>query len=287
MYTSPEEARSDLLLAAAVFLFGPLALGILLRYIPLPGAAAVVVGVLVDIATTVAVPYLLIRYRHESLADYGLRRWSRRSATAALVAVCPAVLASLLVAVVDGGSLVLALPAAQVGTGDGALLVGLRLLRMLCRTLLAVYVTVKARDAWRGDPTTVRSGFVEVGRIVAVAAGLSAVLLAIGLGVRGLGLEEQARFVLYPLGLATGAVLVERLLRGPSTTTRATLATPTVLLALGVFGFSGESVQLLVSVWGASLAAATGLLVAVLVEHHRTAAGALVLTLVLAAATTV
>ncbi len=67
MYTSTEDARSDLFLSGAVFLFGGIIVQAVLRIIPLdriPGLGAVL-AVVLPLVTTVLVPYLLIRYRKE------------------------------------------------------------------------------------------------------------------------------------------------------------------------------------------------------------------------------
>lgn len=283
MYTSPDDARSDLFLSGAVYLFGPLVLGGLLGMTGLTRLTGVglILQIVLPLAVTVLVPYLLMRYRSEPLARYGLGApHAGDTALGALLAV-PLAVASLIVIVVLLGA-----EAEPLGllTAGGTMGVIGRLARWWGLVLLAVYVTVKARDAFRQDYLTAREGLVLIGRwVVIVAAGALLLLLASGV-VRGGG-ARQLVFALMPLGLAGSFVLVARTLRGPSVTSRQTLLTPTVLLALGPFALSLSGERLLSSVYDAALAGGVGLMVGVLVESGRSAWSSLGLGAVVALAT--
>lgn len=185
MYTSPDEARSDLFLAGAVYLFGGLVIGLLLEIIPLQAIPGVDIALafLVPIVTTALVPHLLVRYRRESWSAYGLGA-PDASFWAGAVAGLPLVAASVAVALAFGGDATVGLPV--VAIGSGALLnLLLRLVSWLGLAVLAVYGTVKARDAFRPDYSTVRDASREIGRWVGIVLGATTVLLSASFAVRG------------------------------------------------------------------------------------------------------
>jgi len=286
VYTDPEEARSDLFLAGAVYLFGPLLLSFvapLLGRVPVVGLVFVVVSPLL---TTVLVPVLMIRYRKEPWAAYGAISDSN-GVRLGLLAGLPIAAAAVLGVVVR----------AALGGPDAArsVVVGAAVLAPSSVTAvelfanisqwagligLALYATVKARDAFRADLLSVRDGVVLLGRWLAIAAGASTVLLvvAVSFGVAAVGL------VVVPLGVAAGVYLLFRGLRR-TTTTRATLLAPVVLLALGpfqLFALLTDATGFLFGVWGAAILGAVGLIVAVLLETRRSAVGAVALLALLA-----
>lgn len=281
MYSSPDDARSDLFLAGAVFLFGPLVVQILLDIAPLPDFEPLfaLLGVAVPLAVTVLVPWLLIRYRKERLASYGLAGvQTQHLATGALLGV-PLVVASVLALLVRfPGEVVNPL---ALTTSGGATMVGARLAHAIGRCLLAVYVTVKARDAFRQDYLAVREGLRDIGRWVVIGSAGALVLLTLSAVLRGQGFGLAA-FLLLPLGLVGAFVMAMRTLRGPSVTSRQVLLTPTVLLALGPFALSLSGQRLLGSLYEAALWGGIGLLVGVLTETKRGAWGAIGLGAVIA-----
>jgi hypothetical protein len=286
MYTSSDDARSDLFLAGAVYLFGPLILRVLFGIIPLTDIPVVgsVLLVVVPLATTVLVPYLLIRYRHEPLSLYGLgRSGAPLVVTGALLGV-PVVGAAVLGALGGGQGLDGALPVVAAGAGEGAVELLARLAQWLGLALLAVYGTVKARDAFRGDPQTLREATLEIGRYVAIAAVVATVLLVVALSARGSAVEALL-FLLPPLGVAGAVALTLRQLR-PAVITRSTLLTPVVLLALGPFQLSFNPFDFVIGIWLAALFAAIGLIIGALQESRRSAYAAVGLAVVLACLTT-
>ncbi len=266
MYTSPEDARSDLFLAGAVYLLGPLVIALLLRLLLLDRVDALVrvLAVVLPLAQTVLVPYLLIRYRSESLSDYGLGAASTSSLTLGAGLALPIVLASLLAGLLAGVDVFAVLPI--IALGPGALFdLLVRLVTWLGLTGFALYATVKARDAFRTEYRTVRDGVIEIGRIVGGLAAVTTLILLVAL-------DFNVARVLLPLGLAASVWLLLRGLAGPTTTSRATLLTPTLLLALGPFVLSLRADEFVLSLWAGSLAAGVGLLLGALVETRRSAA---------------
>jgi len=287
MYTSTEDARSDLFLSGAVYVIGPAVIAILRDLLPLdaiPGMT-VALGLLLPFVTTALVPILLMRYRGESLGQYGYGAGLPPNFGVGLLLASPIILASVLGAILAGD------PLSGVGVGEivrtggafGALLgLVIRLISWLGLGFLAVYATVKARDAFRSDYRTVRDETLWLGRILAAVAAVAvsiALLLILPGQDGGLGLVS---LLLLPLGVAGSVALLLRMLRGPSATSRATMLTPVVLLALGPFQLSFSGTALALAVWYAAMYAGIGLVIAALQESRRSAVACLGLTLALA-----
>ena len=287
MYTSTEDARSDLFLSGAVYVIGPAVFQIvrnLLRLDLIPGATSLL-ELVIPVATTALVPYLLMRYRGESFGQYGYGAGLPPNFGVGLLMALPIVVASVVTGLViaDGDPLA--------GLGITALLVGqplaflARLLSWVGLGFLAVYATVKARDAFRSDYRTVREETITVGRILAMvaAAGVSIALLFTRPGAAGMaGGELFAAIVLPPLGVAGSVGLLFLLLRGPSATSRATMLTPVVLMALGPIQLSFSLTGIALSVSRAAAYAGVGLVIAALQESRRSAVAILGLTLAIA-----
>lgn len=286
MYSSPEDARSDLFLSAAVFLFGPLVVQILLDVVPLPNSEVVftALNIVLPIAVTILVPWLLIRYRKESLRSYGLGGLHTQDlGIGALIAV-PLVVASVLALLLRFGPDVVN-PLALTASG-GVPMILARLAHAVGRCLLAVYVTVKARDAFRQDYMTVREGLRDIGRWIVIVAVGALGLLTLGAMAQGDDVGIGA-FLFLPLGMVGAFAMALRTLRGPSVTSRQVLLTPTVLLALGPFALTLNGQRLLGSLYEAALWAGIGLLVGVLTETKRGAWAAIGLGVMLAMLTIV
>ncbi len=286
MYTSTEDARSDLFLSGAVYVIGPAVFEIVRGLLPLdriPGVTEVL-ALFVPIATTALVPYLLMRYRNESFGQYGYGAGLPPNFGVGLLLALPVVVASVLTALVATGQPLAGLGVMQLAFGSPLVFAG-RLLTWIGLGFLAAYVTVKARDAFRSDYRTVREETITIGRIlgmVAVAA-VSIALLFTPPGVRGLGGGELfAVIVLLPLGVAASVVLLLQTLRGPSATSRATMLTPVVLLALGPFQLAFGVTELALTVRLAVAYAGIGLIIGALQESRRSAVAGLGLTLAIA-----
>ena len=266
MYTDPEEARSDLFLVGAVYLFGPLLLGLLdfLLQIRVVGELWVIVRPLV----TTALPVLLLtRYRQEPASAYGLGQPFARDGlrVGALIGGAFAVVA--VVATFVGGQEfgVLSLLGASLRTGLVAALANLT--AWIGLGILAGYATIKARDAFRSEVRSVEEGVTEVGRVLGIVGGIAAVLVIVGFAFTPASL-------LLPVGAAAGVYLLYRGVPQVATTTRATLITPVVLLALGplnLFAILTDPRAFIFGVWLASLVAAGGLVIGTLLETRRDA----------------
>lgn len=277
MYTDPEEARSDLLLAAAVYLFGPLLLEAVggLYGVPVVGSLLLIVAPLL---TTALVPVLMARYRKEPASHYGLVADRASGLQFGAFLALPLIATVAVIFALTRDVLPTTLPAVVVGGAPVNATVNLlaNASGWLGLTVLAVYATVKARDAFRSDLRSVRDGLLEVGRILGIAGGAATVLLFA---------SSPSWVLLLALGAAGGVYLLLRGLKGPSTTSRAALVAPVVLLALRPFNLIalfGDPAGFVASVWSATLLGAVGLIVAGSLEARRSAWVAVGLALALA-----
>ena len=291
MYAGRDEARSDLLLSAAAYLFGPLFVGLLLSFVPLLQVPVLreVLIVALPLVFTVLVPLLLIRYRREPLSAYGFGNGPDSSVLVGLLAGLPIVVAGLLAALARFGDPAAALPMFPAGrfgialAGSSPILLTLeRLASWVGLLALALYLAVKARDAFGSAPTETREVVRKVGGVVAVGAAATTFLLLATM----LGTFDGGRAVAVLLGPAgvVGAVLVaaQRLgIQGSSL--MPAFVVPVVILAVGPFRFTFEPVGFVNGLYGAALYGGIGLVVALLVDRTRRALGVVMLGLVIAA----
>ena len=277
MYTSAEDARSDLFLAGGVFIIGPVVVNLLLDVIPIrriPGVAPTL-AVALPLVYTVLVPYLLIRYRRESVRSYlaGERTARARAAGAigvGLLLAAPIVAMSVAESFVETAPLGIALPVLLLGEGS-YLVVARVLTTWLGLSGLMIYAAAKAREAFRGYPQSLRGTALEVGRWIAIITGVATVLLL-------LAVRLSLGVVLLPVGVALTVLIAYRRVGRPQpTTTRAVVLTPVILLALGVLALSFDASQLVQGVWDSALLAGVGLAIALVLEARTSPIAVVVL----------
>lgn len=276
MYTSAEEDRSDLFLAGAVYVLGPLVVGILLDQLPrsVTDPIAIPLNIVVTIATTVLVPFLLIRYRKQTLSQFGFDgQWGAFGLGA--LASLPVAVAYVLASTAAGlGPLLNAPLALAVRTGDVLNLL-LGVLSAVCVTLLAVYCTVKARTSFRSDSQYLRPTALQLGKFVGIAAAIAAVLLFVSFLAERAQLRTGLEVILVPLGVAGAVWVVLRALSASTLTSRPVLLTPMVILAIGSLVIFGSALNFVFGIWQAALLAGLGLAVGLLMEGRRSALGPL------------
>jgi hypothetical protein len=276
MYTSPDEDRSDLFLAGAVYVLGPTVVGILIEALPqgLTAPIAVPLGLVVTIATTVLVPFLLIRYRKQRFSEFGFDgSWG--AFAAGFVASLPVAVAYVLASLISGAgplSNSLAYVAASAGLWLDLVLF---LVGAVCVTLLAVYTTVKARTAFRSDARYLRPTALELSRYLVIAAVIATALLFLTFIMDGEGLLRAMEFILAPLGVAGVVWLAVQNVRGSQLTSRPVLLTPMVILAIGSIVIFGGAFSFVVGIWRGAMLAGLGLAVGVFMEDRRSALGPL------------
>lgn len=277
MYTSTEDARSDLFLSGAVFVFGAIIVEAVLRITQverIPGVR-VPLGILLPLVTTILVPFLLIRYRKEPWSMYGLSGFSGRAFGLGVALALPIALAGVALALLAQVPPLAAIPLAGADHLAGIEAVLVRTAQWLGYALLAAYGSVKARDAFRGTPQALYAGARQIAGILGMAAGIAAVLLLVSMAARGQlgdGLVTAAALLLWPVGIASAVVVMLGRARGAGTVARPTLVTPAVLMGLAAFGGLGFDAQALVrSVHLMGLFALLGLVIGLLQELRQTA----------------
>lgn len=291
-HVSRDDARSDLLLSGAVFVFGPIALLLLLNVLGIISLVRGTAGfpllqIAVGVATTMLVPLLLMRYRGERpAAVLGLGSGDPTVPTGLLAAVPLLVVGGLALLLATPGDPMLTehpLIAMRVGNPTGILL---RLIVWVSVVGLVTYGTVKARDAFGGLPCRVDEAVWRIGRILAIAAGVTTLLAIVVVLVQGDGVGAAAGRVLWPIGVAGTVWIILRRTSGVGTTTMPALVTPTAIAAIGNFSLALFDPALLVfSLYAATLSGGVGLGVGVLAERTRRGGGIIVLAVLIALGT--
>lgn len=269
MYTSPDDDRSDLFLAAAAYVLGPQILTIVLGWLPIPAGANPVVALLVVVATTVLVPFLLIRYRKQRWSEFGFNS-EVSPALLGVLASLPVIAAYFIGALIRGGG-----PPSLFLIDGGAFTTAVRaivdLLAGFGTMLLVIYVVIKARTSFRTDPGYIRPTMLYLGRFTAIAAAVATALLVLRVLTNGVDVAAAPEVLVPPLGVAGAAWFVYRRVRGSQLTSRMILLTPMILLAIGAFTLFGEATAVVIGLWQAALLAGVGLVSAVLLESTRSA----------------
>ena len=292
MYGGREEARSDLMLAAAAYLFGPLFVGLLLSFIPLlrvPVLGEVLV-IALPLVFTILVPLLLIRHRGESLSDFGLGDGPDPSVVVGLLAALPLVAAGVLAALARFGDPLAALPmfpggrlGAVLAAATPALITLERLATWVGMTLLALYLSVKARDAFGSAPVSAGDAVRKAVIVVGVATAVMTVIQLLSL-LGALDAGRIAALLLGPAGVAGALAVTVKRLGVHGTTVLPVLVVPMLIFALAPFRFL-QAVGFLTGLYGAALYAGIGLVVALLVDRTQRGLGVVMLGLVVAALT--
>lgn len=268
MWESPEEARSDFILAAATAVFGPLLYFFAVSVLPLGQLRLVGDAVRVGIVFAISgvVPVLLARYRGQGAAAFGLNTPVRDGITAGLVVAAPLVGLGIAVQWADPAS---SAPSALLGVlghlprSPLDLLVWL-LLHIALFTgalLLYAFLAAKAREAFRGTEI----GQVEALRtfgMVAAAAGF-----VVGLPIAAFTDVTLLRATLGPLALAVAVLLADRFVVPGAMTTRATVLAPAIVAAIIRLELFGG--RFLLTLRQAVLAGGLVLVLAVLIETRR------------------
>lgn len=270
MYISADDDKSDLFLAGAVYLVGGQILGVLLGRIPLPAGLGPFVGFVITLATTIAVPLWLIRYRKQRLREFGFDS-AFAAAGSGLVVSLPVVAAYLISGLIGRATITDVLPVAIAATQGLYVDMFLQVLSGICIVLLTIYMTVKARTGFRADPAYIKPTMLRLARYTAIAAGIATALLLLTALTRGGDLATAVEVVLVPAGVAGAGYLAYRSIRGSQLTSQATLLTPMVVLAIGSFVLFAPAAQFVFGLWRAAILAGIGLVIGALLESRRTA----------------
>lgn len=275
MYIAPDEARSDVILAAAAAVLGTFLIGLVtqLPLYPRTGILGDVVAVFWVFALTGLVPLLLARYRGDGLGAFGLHApraaWRRGLLMVAPVAVL-GVLQALLVAS-DPTTAVLG----RVGrslAAPGALAPAFAALELVALVtgalMLTTFLAVRGRDGFRPVELSLTQALRTFGM------GCAGVALVGGL-LRSLGPEVRVGAVLLEVvALVALVLLADRMVPLGPTVPRGAILAPLVVVAVAhVFALGGGLLfgNPLVSLHAGGLAAGTATVVAVMVSARNMA----------------
>lgn len=243
VFIEADDAKTDVILAAAVAVIGPSLVGFVSRLPLLPRTGAL--GVLVDIiwlaAVTLLVPVLLARYRGDGIAAFGFRSQGGHLAvagtpgatTSTVLLVLPvAVVGVGTVVLVGGGPVAAVLGSVGLSLEGGADLgqVGMLALRVAVLTIGAVvlvgFLSVRSRDGFPRSPDTSLTELVRTFGLGATAAALLTGLVRVATGGPLLALA------LHLLALVAVLLLVDRLVPAGVSVPRTTVVAPLVLVVV-------------------------------------------------------
>lgn len=284
MYLSPDEARSDVILAGAATVFGGVLLALLLTApgVPQRGLGADLIQLVSLFVLSGLTPYLLARYRDDVPGAFGLAAGRPIPWGPALLLAAPVVVLGVLRGLIVTGTFgpgVLgrpgrALGSPVVGTGGvdvlGLVLEVVAIGVLTIGTLILIgFLVVRGRDAFRDDE---RSS-TELLRTFGVAAAGAAILFG---GLRSLRGGEFRFLPLLVDVLALGAIILiaDRMIPYGAVVTRPAVLTPVALVLVAHVLAAGGLFRgdLLLGLTTGSLAAGVVLVLATVAEHHRTTA---------------
>ncbi|MEX2550526.1 MAG: hypothetical protein WD638_09880 [Nitriliruptoraceae bacterium] len=254
MYIEPDDAKTDVILAAAVAVIGPSVVGFVSRLplVPRTGALGVLIGFVFVLATTALVPVLLARHRGDGLHAFGMREaggslnavGTSNATAGSLLMVVPVAVAGAGTVLLLGGSGSAAL-LGRVGMAIGSVadlvaisLTALRLVVLSVATLLLTgFLSVRSRDGFPRSPDTSLPELVRT-------FGLGAVGVAAVTGVvRALTGGSGSILALNVVALVAVLLLVDRLVPAGITVPRTTVVAPLLVILIvqtfsagGIFG---------------------------------------------------
>ncbi|MFP4635967.1 MAG: hypothetical protein ACLFRD_08900 [Nitriliruptoraceae bacterium] len=288
MYLAPDDAKTDVILAAATAVLGVTLRGFVttLPFYPRPGLAATLLDLAWVVVLTALVPVLLARHRRDGAAGFGFTGASVATSLrdGLLLAVPAAVIGlggPLLIGSTPGDALLGRIAARSPVTACFDLICGVGWVVLAAGGVLILYgfLAVRARDGFPRSPD------VPLARLMRVV-GLGAVGVAGVAGVmRALVQWSWVAFLLVllnVLGLAAILLLVDRLVPVGPSVPRAAIAAPLIVLVIAkVFAAGGLfRGDLLGALYTAGLGAGVVLTLAVLAQTRRGVAVAIPLVLV-------
>lgn len=280
MWMTPEDSRSDFVLAAATTLFGFVVIELVtaLPLYPSSGLVAELLLLFWVFALTGLVPLLLVRYRNQGLGGFGLDDDRASLGPGLLVALPLAVVWFLkalgtfsLTEALLGRLAVGATPDPTVSGGAGSateaafeLVVAALLVVVLGigGALLFTFLAMRSREGFRRTEMRLVEGLRTFGMAIVGAAFVLGLLASFGVLANGF-----VGVLLDVGGLAVMILLTDRLVATTTSTSRATLLAPSIVaLVLHVFQFRGN---LILGIYAGVLAAGVVLVMTSLVETRR------------------
>jgi hypothetical protein len=242
VYISPDDAKTDVILAAAVAVLGVSLRGFVVQLplYPAPGLVSAVLDLGWILALTALVPWLLARYRGDGRAAFG---WGSGGGFGpGLLIALPVVLIGVVGQLLAGGqgAVLLGRLAAPTGTAVGAIDAAIGAARVVVMSLgtlvLVGFLAVRAREGFTRSPEMHLTQLVRTtGFIAILVAGVGGLLGAIG--------PEPMRFVLAlanAAALAGVVLLTDQAVPRGIHLPRAAIIAPVVVVVVGkVFATGG------------------------------------------------
>lgn len=238
MYLSPDDARSDVILAGATVLFGGVARAIAaqLPFYPRSGMVAATLDLAWILVLTGLVPLLLARHRGDGAAAFGLDG-PRAALRAGLLVAAPVAVTEGVLSLLRGAPSVLGrLTVVAVGRSTTTLVIVAAqiVLLTLGATLLVAFLGHRGRDAFPRSPEMPLTALLRT-------FGMSAAAGALVLGLaRSVGRSTAPLVLVTVVGLVAVLLLADRLIpHGTRVPRAAVLAPALVVLATHVFATGG------------------------------------------------
>lgn len=274
MYLSPDDAKSDVILAAAVLLFGGLAYAIVVQLplYPRPGGT---LGITLDLVwlllLSAAMPWWLSRYRGDGLRAFGLDG-DRSAIPSGVLLALPVVIAQVMIGILDGrdlvgtllGDLGRAITSPFPQDGFITFAIGARFVVVTIGASLVIsFLAVRSRDAFPRSPDTSLTELVRT-----FGMGAAGIALVIGL-LRSLFGPFSAGFVLLNVGALIAVILIaDRRLPSTVMVPRATIVAPAIIvMVIHIFASGGIfRGNLPAGIWAGAMGAGIAIVVGALVQ---------------------
>jgi hypothetical protein len=272
VYLAPDDAKSDVILAAATTVFGVALQGFVstLPLYPRQGVTAVVLDLVWVLALTALVPFLLARYRGDRAAAFGLDAPRAAAASPGIVLALPVAVLGVVTMVLTGIDPVTALLGrfgpALTGPGAGGVVAAIGLASV---PVLAVggllLVTFLAGRSQEGFPRSPDTSMTELLRTYGTGALAVATVLGLLRAIPG-GAITAVSAVAHVLAIAAMLAVADRQVSTRTTVPRTTVVTPVVIVVVAhVFAAGGLfRGDLLRGLYTGALAAATTVVIAAL-----------------------
>ena len=243
VFIEADDAKTDVILAAAVAVIGPSLVGFVSRLplLPRTGVLAVLVDLVWLAAVSLLVPVLLARYRGDGVAAFGFRTrgghlgvaGTPSPPTSAALLVLPVATAGVATIVLLGGGPVAAVLGSvglSLERGADVVQAGVLALRVAVLTVGAVvlmgFLSVRSRDGFPRSPDTSLTELVRTFGLGATAVALLTGLVRVATGGPLLAL------VLNLLALVAVLLLVDRLVPTSVSVPRTTVVAPLLLVVV-------------------------------------------------------
>jgi hypothetical protein len=265
VYLAPDDAKTDVILAAAVVVLGPLLRAFTGTIGPPGGVIALIVDLLWIVALSALVPVALARYRGDG-ADAFAIHGIREAFGPGLLLALPAIGVGLVIVATVGGGVGLGPLGRLSATDPIGLLVGLVQVTLLTlgAWLLIAFLAVRSREGFPRSPEMPLTQLVRTAGLI-----LTGVAVVGGL-LRGVTGGSLAISLASALAVGLIVLLTDQMIPSGITVPRAAIIAPLVIVVVGnVYAAGGIFRGLLAGLSAASLAGGVTLAIAAMALTRR------------------